>query len=82
MGLICWLDAVFTRTLTLPTAFLRSKSQYAAAASAAGVPAIIGGGIYPGTSNVMAAHMVSISRKEYDDEWNFLESPGGWVPYG
>lgn len=58
------------------TPILRSKSQYSAQASAAGVPAVIGGGIYPGTSNVMAAHMISISRREYDEEWNYLDTPG------
>ena len=26
-------------------------------------------GIYPGVSNLMAAHMVSIARREYDSEW-------------
>jgi hypothetical protein len=56
--------------------FNRSRSQYAAAASSAGVPAIISAGIYPGTSNIMAAHMISISRKEYDDEWKLLDTPG------
>ena len=57
----------------------RSKTQYAAAASAAGVPAIIGGGIYPGCSNVMAAHIISISRKEYDDDWQYMDTPGASV---
>lgn len=32
-------------------------------AKAAGVPAITTAGIYPGTSNVMAAHLVSLARK-------------------
>jgi NAD(P)-dependent dehydrogenase (short-subunit alcohol dehydrogenase family) len=65
----------------------RSRSQYAAAASSAGVPAIISAGIYPGTSNIMAAHMISISRKEYDDEWKLLDTPGSdgiepdWLRY-
>ena len=28
-------------------------------------------GIYPGTSNVMAAHIISIARREYDEEWQY-----------
>jgi saccharopine dehydrogenase-like NADP-dependent oxidoreductase len=31
-----------------------------------GVPCITTAGIYPGVSNVMAAHMCSLARKEYD----------------
>ena len=34
--------------------------------------AVPGAGIYPGVSNVMAAHMVSTARREYDSE-------GRWV---
>ena len=41
----------------------RAKEQYAEKARAAGVPAITTAGIYPGTSNVMAAHMISLARK-------------------
>eukprot|EP00983_Pelagomonas_calceolata_P110259 1159650-Pelagomonas_calceolata.AAC.10 len=56
----------------------RSKAKYSEAAKAAGVPAIISSGIYPGTSNVMAAHIISIARKEYDEEWNYRQpQPGG-----
>lgn len=48
-------------------------------AVAAGIPALTTAGIYPGTSNVMAAHIVSISRGEYDENWNYREQPtGGW----
>jgi len=43
-----------------------------AQAKAAGVPAITTAGIYPGISNLMAAHMISIARKEYDEDWNFV----------
>ena len=39
-------------------------------ARAAGVPCVTTCGIYPGISNVMAAHMCALARKEYD-----LESP-------
>ncbi|GLI71627.1 hypothetical protein VaNZ11_016899 [Volvox africanus] len=48
-----------------------AKTKYAERAVAAGVPAIVSGGIYPGTSNVMAAHIISIARQEYDQEWNY-----------
>ena len=41
----------------------RAKSNYFEAARAAGVAAITTAGIYPGTSNVMAAHMISLARK-------------------
>ena len=37
-------------------------------AQAAGVPCITTAGIYPGISNVMAAHMCSLARKEYNTE--------------
>lgn len=32
------------------------------------VPAIIGGGVYPGLSNVMAAHIIATNKKEYDQD--------------
>jgi saccharopine dehydrogenase-like NADP-dependent oxidoreductase len=35
-------------------------------AVAAGVPCVTTAGIYPGVSNVMAAHMCSLARKEYN----------------
>jgi len=54
-----------------------SKAKYSEAAKAAGVPAIISSGIYPGTSNVMAAHIISIARKEYDEEWNYRQPQPG-----
>lgn len=41
------------------------------------MPALTTAGIYPGTSNVMAAHIVSISRGEYDDNWAYREPPPG-----
>ena len=40
----------------------RAKT-YHEQAKAAGVPAITTAGIYPGTSNVMAAHLVSLARR-------------------
>lgn len=46
----------------------RAKSQ--------GVPAITTAGIYPGVSNVMAAHMISMARKEYDDSFNYIVTDG------
>lgn len=46
-------------------------------AVAAGIPALTTAGIYPGTSNVMAAHIVSISRGEYDENWNYRDKPAG-----
>ena len=33
-------------------------------------------GIYPGTSNVMAAHMISIARREYAADWSYASSSG------
>ncbi|KAK9827368.1 hypothetical protein WJX81_002139 [Elliptochloris bilobata] len=46
----------------------------------AGVPAITTAGIYPGVSNVMAAHMVSIARREYEDDWSWRGSKAAAVP--
>lgn len=43
-------------------------------------------GIYPGISNLMAAHMISIARREYDSEWRMKihsgksESENGEMP--
>ena len=54
----------------------RAKADYHEKAKAAGVPAITSGGIYPGVSNVMAAHMVSTARREYDTEGRFVGSEG------
>lgn len=52
------------------------KAQHEAAV-AAGVPAITTAGIYPGVSNVMAAHMISSARKEYDKDGNYVGRDGG-----
>lgn len=54
-----------------------SVKAYHDQAVAAGIPALTTAGIYPGTSNVMAAHIVSISRGEYDDNWNYRDTPAG-----
>ena len=43
-------------------------------ARSAGVPAITTAGIYPGISNLMAAHMISIARREYNADWSFVGS--------
>ena len=44
--------------------------------------AVPGAGIYPGVSNVMAAHMVSTARREYDSEgrWVGQQSRNGSKP--
>jgi hypothetical protein len=54
-----------------------SVKAYHDQAVAAGIPALTTAGIYPGTSNVMAAHIVSISRGEYDENWNYKDTPTG-----
>ena len=61
----------------------RAKALHARA-QAAGVPAITTAGIYPGVSNVMAAHMVSIGGREYAPDWSYAaaDAPGGVGPGG
>ena len=39
------------------------------------VPCIVGGGVYPGLSNVMAAHIISANKKEYSQEGFHQEAP-------
>ncbi len=34
-------------------------------------------GIYPGVSNVMAAHMISIARREYNPDWTYAAAAAG-----
>lgn len=46
---------------------LRAKTYHEKAMNA-GVPCITTAGIYPGVSNVMAAHMVAINRGDYSDD--------------
>ncbi|KAK9815837.1 hypothetical protein WJX72_010551 [[Myrmecia] bisecta] len=59
------------------SAYAQRARTYSEAARAAGVPAITTAGIYPGTSNVMAAHMISIARREYDAGWKHLGYEAG-----
>ena len=54
----------------------KAKADYHVKAQESGVPAITSGGIYPGVSNVMAAHMVSTARREYDKDGNFVGKAG------
>ena len=54
----------------------RAKADYHEKARSAGVPAITSGGIYPGVSNIMAAHMVSTARREYDTDGQFVGKDG------
>lgn len=53
----------------------RAKALHSKAL-AAGVPAITSTGIYPGVSNVMAAHLIAMGRKEYTKDWAFADAPG------
>lgn len=46
----------------------------------AGVPCITTAGIYPGVSNVMAAHMCSLARKEYDSQFQYRAPDSGVCP--
>lgn len=68
--------------LVCPCPVCRSVKGYHEQAVAAGIPALTTAGIYPGTSNVMAAHIVSISRGEYDDNWAYRDNPTGGVLQG
>jgi len=62
---------------TLPCLLPPSVKAYHDQAVAAGIPALTTAGIYPGTSNVMAAHIVSISRGDYDENWKYRDNPTG-----
>ena len=57
------------------TAYSQRAKALHSKAEAAGVPAITTGGIYPGVSNVMAAHMISMARNEYTDDFKYVEPP-------
>lgn len=59
------------------TTYSEGVKAYSDRAAAAGVPALTTAGIYPGTSNVMAAHMVSLARGEYDEEGRHRTAPPG-----
>lgn len=62
------------------TTYSERVKSYHSAAVAAGVPALTTAGIYPGTSNVMAAHIIAISRGEYDEDWRYKQpAPGEGV---
>jgi len=37
----------------------------------------VSAGIYPGVSNVMAAHMISIARREYNADWTYASAATG-----
>lgn len=62
------------------TAYSKRAKQLHAKAQAAGVPAITTGGIYPGVSNVMAAHMISIARGEYNEDFSYADAPAPSAP--
>ncbi|KAK9860398.1 hypothetical protein WJX84_011416 [Apatococcus fuscideae] len=59
------------------TKFSQRMKTYHEQAKAAGVPAITTAGIYPGVSNVMAAHMVSTARKECDKAGRYIGKLSG-----
>lgn len=55
------------------TAYSQRAKSLHCKAQAAGVPAITTAGIYPGVSNVMAAHIISMARKEYDANFKYID---------
>ncbi|PSC75317.1 saccharopine dehydrogenase [Micractinium conductrix] len=57
------------------TEYSQRAKQLHAKAAAAGVPAITTAGIYPGVSNVMAAHMVAINGGEYNENFSYADAP-------
>jgi saccharopine dehydrogenase-like NADP-dependent oxidoreductase len=57
------------------TEYSKAAKSLHSKAIAAGVPAITCAGIYPGVSNVMAAHMISLARKEYTQDFEYVETP-------
>lgn len=62
------------------TAYSQRAKALHAKAAAAGVPAITTAGIYPGVSNVMAAHMISMARGEYAEDFSYVDSPPEGAP--
>jgi saccharopine dehydrogenase-like NADP-dependent oxidoreductase len=62
------------------TSYAQRAKALHSKAEAAGVPAITTAGIYPGVSNVMAAHMISLAGKEYDEGFNYIASPPADAP--
>lgn len=57
----------------------RAKTLHARA-QAAGVPAITTAGIYPGVSNVMAAHMIAMAGGHYAEDFSYVDSPPADAP--
>lgn len=62
------------------TEYSKTAKSLHSKAIAAGVPAVTCAGIYPGVSNVMAAHMVSMARKEYTQDFDYIEAPPAGAP--
>lgn len=63
------------------TTYSKRAKSYSEKAKNAGIPAITSAGIYPGVSNVMAAHMVSLAAKEYDASGrSYVADPPDDVP--
>lgn len=62
------------------TEYSKTAKSLHSKAIAAGVPAITCAGIYPGISNVMAAHMISLARKEYTQDFEYIETPPADAP--
>lgn len=58
------------------TSFSQRAKALHSKAVAAGVPCITTAGIYPGVSNVMAAHMISLNGQEYNEDFTYAEQPG------
>lgn len=42
--------------------------EYDVKAKEAGIPAIITTGVYPGLSNIMMAHILSLTNNEYNED--------------
>lgn len=58
------------------TGYSQRAKQLHGKAAAAGVPAITTTGIYPGVSNVMAAHMVALNGGEAGQDGSPAEAAG------
>ncbi|GMH35711.1 hypothetical protein BSKO_03579 [Bryopsis sp. KO-2023] len=71
--------AIQTKTAYLDvcddTGYAQRAKTFHEQAVSAGIPAITTAGIYPGISNLMAAHIVSTSREEYDENGLHKEAP-------
>ncbi|KAL4424432.1 hypothetical protein ABPG77_006370 [Micractinium sp. CCAP 211/92] len=62
------------------TEYSQRAKELHAKAQAAGVPAITTAGIYPGVSNVMAAHMISLNGGEYNEDGSYAEQAPEGAP--